>query len=251
MRIAVAGGTGTVGRYVVDIAQSRGHTVIVLSRSHGVDLRVGSGLQPALAGADVIIDVTNPGQQDRPAAAAFFTEIAARLQAAAAEAHVQRIITLSIVGIDAAPENSYYSAKLRQEQAILAGPLPATVLRATQFHEFAVQTLRRNTQDAVARVPSLRVQPVAARSVARCLVELAENAPAARAADLAGPAQLLLVDMARAFVQRYNLHVSVEPVPSDPTVPDGAILPSTADARLEGPSFEEWLESEDAARLAQ
>src|SRR6516165_711066 len=141
MRIAVAGGTGTVGRYVVDAAQSRAHEVTVLSRSHGVELRGGDGLQAALDGVQVIVDVTNPGPRDRPAVAAFFTEIAARLQSAGAEAHVKRIITLSIVGIDAAPENSCYSAKLHQEQAILAGPLPATVLRATQFHEFAVQTL--------------------------------------------------------------------------------------------------------------
>jgi uncharacterized protein YbjT (DUF2867 family) len=252
MRIAVAGGSGLVGRYVVDVARSRGHEVAVLSRSNGVDLRFGGGLQAALDGADAIIDVTNPSASDRPAAAAFFTEIAARLQTAGAEAHVQRIITLSIVGIEAAPDNSYYSAKLRQEQATLDGPVPATVMRATQFHEFAVQTLRRNTHGSVARVPNLRVQPVAARSVAQCLVDLADNAQPlpSRAPDLAGPAQLQLADMARAFVEHFDLHISVEPVPGDPSVPDGAVLPRTADARLEGPSFEKWLESDDAARLA-
>jgi uncharacterized protein YbjT (DUF2867 family) len=251
VRIAVAGGTGTVGRYAVDAAQARGHEVTVLSRSRGVDVHSGSGLQLALDGVHVIVDVTNPGSADRPAAAAFFTGIAARLQAAGAEAHVKRIVTLSIVGIDAAPDNAYYSAKVQQEQAILAGPLPATVLRATQFHEFAVQTLRRTTQGSVARVPNLRVQPVAARTVAECLVALAEAAPDARAADLAGPAQQLLVDMARAFVRRYRLDILVEPVPGDPSVPDGVILPRVAEARLEGPSFEAWLESDDAARLAR
>jgi uncharacterized protein YbjT (DUF2867 family) len=251
MRIAVAGGTGTVGSYVIEAAQARGHEVTVPSRSHGVELRSGSGLQAALDGVQVIVDVTNPGSTDRPAATAFFTEIAAQLQAAGAEAQVERIITLSIVGIDAAPDNDYYSAKLRQEQAILAGPLPATVMRATQFHEFAVQTLRRTTRGSEARVPNLRVQPVAARTVAECLVELAEDAPDARAADLAGPAQLFLVDMARAFVQRYQLDLLVEPVPGDPSVPDGAILPRIAEARLAGPSFEAWLESDDAARLAR
>jgi uncharacterized protein YbjT (DUF2867 family) len=200
----------------------------------------------------VIVDVTNPGRGDRPAAAAFFTEIASQLHAAGAEAQVERIITLSIVGIDYAPNNAYYSAKLRQEHATLAGPLPATIMRATQFHEFAVQTLRRNTQGSVARIPDLRVQPVAARTVARCLVELAgEAAPPPRAADLAGPAQMQLVDMARAFVRRYNLGTSIESVPGDPSVPAGAILPSPTEATLQGPTFEEWLESDDAARLAQ
>jgi uncharacterized protein YbjT (DUF2867 family) len=250
MRIAVAGGTGTVGHYVVDVAQARGHQVVVLSRSRGVDLRSGGGLEAALRGAQVIVDVANPGPDDRPAAAAFFTDVATHLQAAAAEAHVQRIVTLSIVGIDAAPNNAYYSAKVRHENTALAGPVPATVMRATQFHEFAVQTLRRNTQGSMARVPDLRVQPVAARSVARCLVELAEDAPPTRAADLAGPAEMRLVEMARAFVRRYNLGISIESVPGDPSVPDGAIVPRPAEARLEGPTFEEWLESDDAARLA-
>ncbi len=249
MRIAVAGGTGMVGHYVVQAAQARGHDVIVLSRAHGVDLRTGQGLESALDGATVIIDVTNPSTTQGEAASAFFTEVPSRLQAVGAAHGVQHLISLSIVGIDRAPAHGYYAAKLRQEQVTLAGPVPATVMRATQFHEFAVQMLRRTRQDSVAHVPSRRVQPVAARTVARWLVELASEAAIGRAPDLAGPAQADLVDLARAFVRRYGLQITVTAAPADPTIPPGANLP-TAGARIDGPTFEQWLESDDAARLA-
>jgi uncharacterized protein YbjT (DUF2867 family) len=239
-----------VGRYVVQAAQARGHEVVVLSRALGVDLRTGQGLEAALDGVSVIIDVTNPPRTERASAAAFFTQVAAQLHAVGAARGVQHLISLSIVGIDRAPDNAYYAAKLRQEQATGAGPVPATVMRATQFHEFAVQMIGWTQRDAVAHVPSMRVQPVAARTVGERLVELAAEAPAGRAPDLAGPAQATLPDLARAFVTRFGLQIRVVAAPADPTVPPGATLPGPG-ARLEGPTFDQWLETDDAARLAR
>jgi uncharacterized protein YbjT (DUF2867 family) len=249
VRIAVAGGSGLVGRHVVEAAQARGDQVIVLSRSHGVDLRSGSGLDRAIDSVEAIVDVTNPSSAERHAAAAFFTDTVGQLQRVAAERGVKHLVSLSIVGIERAPNNAYYAAKLHQERITLAGPLPATVVRATQFHEFAVQTLRRNLSEGLARVPAMRVQPIAARSVGQLLVETAEQPARGMAVDLAGPAQADLPDMARAFVTHFGLHITVSSLPPDATVPFGATLPGGG-ARVEGPRFEQWLESDDATRLA-
>lgn len=248
-RIAVAGGTGLVGSYVVDAAQRSGYQVVILSRSRGVDLRTGQALGSVLEGVDAIVDVTNPGADERDVPMAFFSDVAGRLQSSGAAGRVGHIVTLSITGIERAPENKYYAAKLRQEQIALAGPVPATVQRATQFHEFAVQMLRRTRRDAVARVPGMRVRSVAARTVARVLVELVGGPPLGMAPDLGGPEEADLAALARQFVERYQLAVSVVAAAADPSVPYGATLPGP-DARLEGPTFREWLETEDAARLA-
>jgi uncharacterized protein YbjT (DUF2867 family) len=245
MRVAVAGGSGTVGRYVVEAATAAGHAAVVLSRSHGVDLLRPDALGPALAGVDVVIDVTNPSA--REGADRFFSEATTNLQTLAAEAGVRHIVTLSIVGIERAAANPYYAAKLRQEQIVLRGPVPATVLRATQFHEFAVQTLARSVEHGRGSVPNMRVQSVAARTVGQVLIEHAAAAAMSRAPDLAGPEQADLVDLARAYVERFDLQLAVEIAPS--AIPFGATLPDTS-ARREGPTFADWLELPDAAGLA-
>jgi uncharacterized protein YbjT (DUF2867 family) len=243
MRIAVAGGTGMVGRYVVLAAEAAGHQAVVLSRSRGVDIQTGRGLEAALDGAETVIDVTNR----REDAASFFVQVATQIQTVGAQRGVKHVVTLSIVGIDRAPDNVYYAAKLRHEQAALAGPVPATVLRATQFHEFAAQVLQWNRQGDVATIPNQRVQTVAARTVGQVLVELAQKAPLGMAPDLAGPEPADLVDLARAFVRQRDARVQVVADESGPGLP-GVSLPGPG-ARLEGPTFAAWLASEDAARL--
>lgn len=249
MRVAVAGGTGLVGHYVVDYGRIRDHEMIVLSRSQGIDLRTGNGLDLALTGVDAIIDVTNPGAADRNDAQAFFADITGRLQSVGAAQHVGHLLTLSIVGIERAQQNPYYAAKLRQEQVALSGAIPSTILRATQFHEFPAQMLRRNATATSASVPRMRVQSVAARTVAMVLVELASGPALGRAPDLAGPEQAELVDLARRYVEHFHLAVTVVETAANPGVPYGATLPD-AGARLDGPTFDKWLETEDAANLA-
>lgn len=248
MRIAVAGGTGTVGRHVVDKAQEAGHEVVVLSRSQGVDVAGGAGLDEALSGVDAVIDVTNPDTIDREGASRFFTTVASGLQRAGAQAGVRHIVTLSIVGID---ETSfgYYQAKLDQERAAADGPVPHTIVRATQLHELPAQLIGLTRQDSHASVFDVRAQPVAARTVAEVLVEAAEAAPAGRAPDLAGPGEADLVDMARAFVERRGLDIEVEPDTRTMSgVPPRALMPKDG-ARIEGPTYEAWLASQDAAAL--
>jgi uncharacterized protein YbjT (DUF2867 family) len=246
MRIAVAGGTGLVGRHVVAQAEYAGHDALVLSRSRGVDVLSGEGLAGAVEGVAAIVDVTNAGTADERAATEFFTRAAGNLQRVGAERGVGHVVTLSIVGIDRVPFG-YYAAKLEQERVSAAGSVPSSVLRATQFHEFPAQLISWTRTDSRAQVLELRVQTVAARTVAAVLLELATGEPREAVPDLAGPEQADLVDLARAFVERRGLGISVE-ADSDSVagMPPGAMLPGP-EARIEGPTFDQWLSSEDAA----
>ena len=170
-RIAVAGGTGVVGRHVVAALAARGAEPVVLSRAAGVDLVTGQGLDAALEGVGAVVDASGTRTQRRATAVAFFTTVTRHLLAAGQRAGVRHHVALSIIGIDRV-ESGYYAGKQAQEQAVLSGPLPATVLHTTQFHEFAAQVLAL-VPGPVAPVPVLRVQPVAAREVAAALADLA------------------------------------------------------------------------------
>lgn len=246
MRIAVAGGTGIVGHYAVEAARHAGHDVVVLTRSQGVDVRAGLGLAEALDGVDTVIDATNAGTSEQEPATEFFTASVANLQRVGEQRGVRHLVVLSIVGIDRVP-TGYYAAKLAHERAALAGPVPVTILRATQFHEFAAQMIAWNRDGSVARIPNLHIQPVAARTVGHALAELAAGAPRGRVPDLAGPEQADLATLARRLAEHSRLDVEVEAL--DPQVPAGALIPGDG-ARIEGPTFEQWLTSDDAANLS-
>lgn len=193
MRVAVAGGTGLVGRHVVEELTAAGHHPVVLARSTGVDLVTGTGLDGALAGVDAVVDVTNVTTTSGKKAVAFFDRVAHTLQDAGEQAGVRHHVLLSIVGIDRVGLG-YYQGKLHQESVLKSGRTPWTVLRATQFHEFAQQTLDR-VPGPLAVVPRMRTQPVAAREVAQRLVRLVSAPAQGMAPELAGPRVEQLVDM--------------------------------------------------------
>jgi uncharacterized protein YbjT (DUF2867 family) len=197
---------------------------------------------------EAVVDVINPGPAEQETATAFFLDVTRRLQAVGARHGVRHLVTLSIVGIDRAAAYGYYAAKLDQERAALAGPVPATVLRATQFHGFAAQVLARGRRDDMVHVPDLRVQTVAARTVGGVLVELLEAGPAGRAPDLAGPEPADLVELARALAERRGFPVTVVAGPPPAGVPADALLPGPG-ARLEGPPFRSWLAGPDVPAL--
>jgi uncharacterized protein YbjT (DUF2867 family) len=249
-RIAVAGATGRVGRHVVDILESRGYAVVPISRSHGVDVITGEGLDDALAGVGTIIDVATGPSPDQRAATDFFMASTGNLQEAGDRAGVRRVVLASIIGIDAF-EGGYNAAKLAQEQAHLEGPIPARIVRAAQFHEFVEDLMRWGTQGDVSYVWNMRTQLVSARTVAEALVELA-TAPdaefeAAETAEIAGPRAERLVEAASLLAARRGEGLRVEEQ-SDSSDPDseryanGAALPGP-DATLAGPTFEEWLDT--------
>ena len=242
MRIAVAGGTGTVGRHVVDVARERGHEVVVLARSMGIDLVTGAGLDTALQGVDAVIDVTSTSTQSAAESERFFGTVTRNLLAAEQSAGVGHHLALGIVGSLDAPFG-YYAGKKVQEELVTSGPVPFTILRATQFHEFAQQLHSGYTFGPVILVPKMVSQPVAAREVAERLVELTA-APAGRVEDLAGPRVEQMTDMVRAYgtaVGKRGVLVTV-PLPGGfgKAMRDGTTLAGPS-ADLGGQTFDEWI----------
>ncbi len=254
MKIAVAGGTGTVGRYVAEEGRAAGHEMLVFSRSVGIDLRDPAGepaLRRALEGVDALVDATNPTTLGRRSTTAFFEEVTRRLQAAGSAAGVRRLVTLSIVGIERVPGWGYYEAKLRQEEVAREGPIPVTVVRATQFHEFPAEIMRTTRRGPVAFMASMRTQPVATRRVGQFVVETATGPDrSGRTLQIAGPEIHDLVDLAKRYLRRRGVHAVVVPVPlpgaAGHALRRGAILPTPEVPHL-GPTFEQWLATEDAA----
>jgi uncharacterized protein YbjT (DUF2867 family) len=247
-KIAVAGATGRLGRHIVDVLAERGHDVVPMSRARGVDIITGEGLAAALAGVDCIIDAATGPSPDQQAATEFFTTAARNLHAAGERAGVRRMIVVSIIGTDQFTAG-YGAAKIAHERDMLAGPIPVNVVRAAQFHEFVSQLVDWGTKGEVSYVPSMRTQPVAARTVAESLADLATEAgsPPAQFSEVAGPREESLVEMAMLFAARRGYPLKIEGV-SDPADPDreiyesGALLPGPG-AILAGPTFEEWLDS--------
>jgi uncharacterized protein YbjT (DUF2867 family) len=250
-KIAVAGATGRVGRHVVDVLRANGHDVVAMSRSGGVDLITGEGLAEGLAGAECIIDVASGPSPEQAEATDFFTAAARNLQQAGERAGVERIVVVSIIGCDRFA-TGYNAAKVAHEEAMQSGAVPVRVLRAAQFHEFVAQLMEWGRQDGVIRVPRMRTQLVAARTVAEALADMAtdpESAPETSETaipEIAGPRDEDLVEMATLVAARSGDRVWVEGV-SDPADPDtdlyekGGLLPGP-EATLAGPTFEEWLE---------
>jgi uncharacterized protein YbjT (DUF2867 family) len=251
MKLAIAGGTGVVGSYVADAAEYAGHDVVVLSRATGVDVASGEGLSAALDGIDVVVDTLNRLTLKGSVIEEFFVTTSRNLQEAAARHGVQHIVTLSIVGIDRAPAYPYYRAKLAQEKAVSAGPLPVTILRATQFHEYPAQVVGWTRRGPFAFVPKMRSQPVAARTAAEHLVRLATDQPGGTH-ELAGPQVHDLPDLARRFVAARGSKVRVVAVPmpgrTGKQIRAGALL-ATDGTTIDGPTFDEWLASDDANRV--
>jgi uncharacterized protein YbjT (DUF2867 family) len=244
-KIAVAGATGRVGRHVVDVLEARGKDVMAMSRSSGVDVISRDGLAQALAGVGCIVDTASGASPDQEAATEFFTTAARNLHEAGERAGVRRIVVVSIIGCDRFSAG-YNAAKLAHEQALLAGPIPVSILRAAQFHELVAQVVDWGRQDGVSYVPRMRTQLVAARTVAEALADLATGAePIAVMPEIAGPREESLVEAASLLVAHRGDAVRIEGV-SDPDDPDrdlyeaGALLPG-AHAILAGPTFEDWL----------
>lgn len=243
MRIAVLGGRGVAGQAAVEAARLRGHRATALSRSSGTDLLTGDGLAAALEGHDVVIDCSSLFTLSAQKAVRQHRLAAQNVVAAGIQADIGHAVVLSIVGVDRNPHN-YYAGKLTQEEEYLASDLPVTVLRTTQFHEFAGQSLDRAAWGPLAMAIRAQVQPVAVAEVGLRLVELSEREPAGRARDLAGPHREELAQLSRAFAAhtgspRWVVPVSL-PLAQLRGMARGLNLPGP-EAELRGSSFAEWL----------
>jgi uncharacterized protein YbjT (DUF2867 family) len=249
MLIAVAGASGRLGTHLVKVLEERGHGVVPVSRTHGLDVVTAVGLEQALKGVDCIIDAATGPSPDEAEATAFFTAASRNLHEAGHAAGVQRMLVVSIVGIDGWADG-YGKAKLAHEKVALAGPVPTRILRATQFHEFVGTLLDWGTQGEVGHVPDMRTQLVAARSVAETMANLA-TAPTWAAQDgpaleIGGPRPENLVDAATLLAAKRGRPAKVElaSTESDPYagMDRDSLLPGPG-AILAGPTYADWLET--------
>jgi uncharacterized protein YbjT (DUF2867 family) len=243
MRIAVAGATGNIGARTVARLERDGHEVVRIARSAGVDLVTAEGLDDALVGVRAVVDTTNHDPGGRDASLEFFGAATRNLLAAEQRAGVGHHVLLSIVGLDRGGRTPHYAGKRVQEQLVEEGPVPWTILRATQFHDFAATVTSWTLEDGAATIAPLLVQPVAPDDVAEALAELAVDEPHRARIELAGPRTEALVDMARRTHAVRGDEIRLVPTwrgPFDVSVAGETLLPGD-DARIGRTSFDDWL----------
>ena len=247
MRVCVVGGTGMVGRLVVSALRHAGHDAVVIARSTGVDVASGAGLDAALAGAEAVIDVTNEHATDAESSRAAFGVLTTNLLAAEQRAGVRHHVLLSIVSAPRLPHVPHYAGKLRQEELVRQSPVPYSIQRTTQFHEFAGQMAGWSRHQGVVTLPPLLLQPVAAADVADVLVEVAVGAPQCAARDFAGPETHDLVDMARRTLEARGDHTPIRASWRNGAFgadAGGEVFLADGNARLGPTTFDQWLVTE-------
>jgi uncharacterized protein YbjT (DUF2867 family) len=244
MKVVIIGGTGLIGSKVVDIIRGGGHQAVAASPDTGVNTLTGAGLAEALAGASVVVDVSNSPSFADEAVMAFFQTSTRNLIAAEGEAGVRHHVLLSIVGTDRLPNSGYLRAKLAQEKLIEASEAPYTILRSTQFYEFVKRITDEATAGDVVRLPPVLVQPIAAAEVAAAVADVALGPPLNGIVEVAGPDRLTF----ERLVQR-GLTARKDPrrVVTDPhaqyfgTELSERSLVAGDGARLGKIHFEDWL----------
>lgn len=243
MRVAVAGATGNIGARTVAYLEHRGHEAIRISRSLGVDLMSGEGLEAVLDGVEAVIDTISSPPASQEETLAYFGTTTRNLLAAEERANVRHQVLLSIVGIDRVQGNAHYVGKREQEHLVAQGDVPWTIVPATQFFDFAELAAGWAEVDGVAEIAPLLIQPIAPDDIAAILAELSLGPPQARYADVAGPDTQDLVDMARRTHQMRGRDVKLVPTWSamfDETMAGNVMLPGER-GRIAPTTFEEWL----------
>jgi uncharacterized protein YbjT (DUF2867 family) len=243
MRIAIIGASGRIGQLTATALGDADHETVAISRSAGVDAHAGSGLQDALEGVDAVVDATNTPAADEATIVDFFGTTTRNILTAEERAGVRHHVLLSIVGIDRNQRAPHYAGKREQERLITAGPIPWSIVRATQFHDFAAMVAGWAEQDGVAAIAPLLVQPIALADVAAVLAEIAAGAPRSDRLDIAGPETQDLVDMARRTFAARGQDITLVPTWQGIFGTDmaGEVLLPGETARLMSGTFADWL----------
>src|SRR2546422_895225 len=176
MKVVIIGGTGLIGSKLVTRLRDEGHEAVPASPDTGVNTLTGEGLATALAGADVVVDVSNSPSFEDAAVLKFFQTSTGNLLAAEASAGVGHHVALSVVGSDRAPESGYLRAKVAQEKLIRSSSIPYSIVRATQFFEFLKRIADEATDGNTVRIPPVLFQPMAAEDVAKAVGRVAVSA---------------------------------------------------------------------------
>jgi uncharacterized protein YbjT (DUF2867 family) len=197
MKIVVIGGTGLIGSKLVDKLRKDGHDPLAAAPNTGVNTLTGEGLSEALKGAQVVVDVANAPAWGDAEVLDFFQTTSRNLLAAEAAAGVGHHVTLSVVGAERLTESGYMRAKVAQEDLVKAGPIPYTIVRATQFFEFIGRIADSGAVGDTIRLSPALIQPESADDVASTLADVAVGAPLNDTVELAGPEAFRLDELAQ------------------------------------------------------
>jgi uncharacterized protein YbjT (DUF2867 family) len=242
MKIAVLGGTGLIGSQVVEILNANGHEAVPHSPQTGLDLLSGQGLSEALQDASTVVNLTNSPTFD-DASLAFFRQSMDNLLPAASTAGVSHAVVLSIVGADQVPDLVYYRAKVLQEDLLKAGPVPYSIVRATQFFEFMNATTVETADEQTVRLPEVLVQPIASADVAQAVADVSAGPPLRGTRSVAGPEVFALDELGKITLAAHDDHRTVI---TDDTAgvfaaASGDALIAKNDATIAKTTYREWL----------
>ncbi|MBE1583052.1 SDR family oxidoreductase [Nonomuraea angiospora] len=187
MKVVVVGGTGLIGSKLVAILGEHGHDAVAAAPSTGVNTLTGEGLAEVLAGAQVVVDVSNSPSFEPAAVMEFFETSTRNLLAAEAAAGVGHHVALSVVGTDRMPDNGYFAAKIAQEQLIEKSGIPFSLVHATQFFEFVRAIADEATDGDTVRIAPVRFQPIAGEEVAQAVGRVAMGEPLNGRVEIGGP----------------------------------------------------------------
>lgn len=251
MKIVVIGGTGLIGSKLVAILRARGHDAIAASPNSGVNTITGEGLDQALAGAEVVVDVANSPSFADDAVLEFFTTSGRNLLSAAARAGVRHHVALSVVGTDRLAESGYFRAKIAQEKLIRDSGLPYTIVHSTQFFEFLGGIAASAGQGGTIALSPAFVQPISSDDVALAMADVALGAPLNGIVEIAGPDRFRLAELVRQYLAVRNdartvladVHARYfgAELKEDTLVPHGQ-------ARLGAARLQNWLQTQAPAR---
>src|SRR5437762_6898142 len=244
MKFTVIGGTGLIGSQVVQKLTAGGHEAVPAAPSTGVDLITGKGLDQALEGAEVVVNVANSPTFDE-ASLDFFRTSMTNLLAAGERAGVRHQVILSIVGVDQVPQLDYYRAKTLQEDLLRQGPAPYSIVHATQFFEFTDPVVFETSDDPTVRLPAIRLQPIAAADVADAVAEVSAGPPLQGIWTVAGPDVFSLDELGRVTLaaRQDNRTVITDDKAGVFAGVTGDVLIAGPDAHLAPTHYRDWIKT--------
>jgi uncharacterized protein YbjT (DUF2867 family) len=244
MKIIVIGGHGRIGSKIVARLGEHGHDAVAAGPQTGVDTLTGEGLAEALAGADVVVDVSNSPSFEDDAVMDFFRTSTGNLLAAEQAAGVSHHVAMSVVGSDRLPDSGYLRAKVAQEELIEAGPIPYSIVRSTQFFEFVDPIAAAATEGDTVRLPAARIQPIAADDAARAVGRISVGTPVNGIVEVGGPVAYSFEELIQHALTARNdpRHIVADPDAQyfGSKLADDSLLPGE-NAQLGETRFEDWV----------
>jgi uncharacterized protein YbjT (DUF2867 family) len=251
MKIIVIGGSGLIGSKLVERLREAGHDAVPASPDSGVDTYTGKGLEQALEGAQVVVDVSNAPVWEDAAVLDFFQTTSRNILDVETVTGVSHHVVLSVVGTDRLPDSGYLHAKLAQEEAVRAASVPYTILRATQFFEFLGRIADSSTEGDTVHLPPVLVQPEAADDVAAALADVAVSAPLNGIVELAGPEAFRFDELVRRVLSAMNdprrVTADVHARYFGAELDEHSLTPGD-NPRLAPTRFEDWLSESTAVK---